>query len=272
MPARPQPADGPLVQLIGEVVGLLDLDEFRPGLLRALLRAVPAQWISLNDLAPDPAQTDVLVEPDFPPEAHALYARHAFENPLVEHYERTGDGRAYRFSDVCTPDQLHATALYREFYAPLGLEYQIAFTLPHPPGRLLAIALSRADEDFSDAERDLLNASRPYLIQIYRNAIDHTRLLTELETRKHDPRLPLEDPSLADALAARGITSRESEVLGWVATGRSNRAVAEQLGLSDRTVQKHVQRCFRKLDVRTRGEAVELAWSLLAEAKARSVR
>lgn len=33
------------------ILGLLDLDEFRPGLLRALLRALPADWISLNDLA-----------------------------------------------------------------------------------------------------------------------------------------------------------------------------------------------------------------------------
>ncbi len=269
MPTRPQPDAGPLVQLIGEVVGLLELGEFRRGLLDALLRAVPAQWISLNDLAPDPEQTVVLIEPEFPPEAHALYARHAFQNPLVERYRRTGDGRAYRFSDLGTSAELHATALYREFYAPLGLEYQIAFTLPQPPGRVLAIALSRAHEDFTDAERDLLDAARPFLIQSYRNALEHTRLLRELEARRHAPGLPLEDPALMDALARRGITAREAEVLGWVSTGRTDRAVAEQLRVSERTVHKHLQRCFQKLGVRTRADAVAFAWSHLGPAGAR---
>jgi DNA-binding CsgD family transcriptional regulator len=263
MPAPPHAIDGPLIELIGGVVGLLDLDEFLPGLLQALRSAVPCDWISLNDLAPDPAQTAVLIEPEFPPEAHALYALHAFENPLVERYQRTSDGRAYRFSDVVTPEQLHATALFREFYAPLGLEYQIAFTLPHPPRRLLAVALSRASDDFSDAARDLLDAARPFLIQAYRNAVEHTGLLKEIEMRQRNPRLPLDDPALVDALGARGVTTREAEVLAWLATGRSNRAVAELLGVSERTVQKHVERCFRKLKVQTRRDAVAFAWSLI---------
>jgi DNA-binding CsgD family transcriptional regulator len=261
---RPAPTGHqPLVDLIGEVVGLLELTEFRPGLLRALRSAVPCDWISLNDLGPEPDQTTVLIEPSFPPEAHALYARHAFENPLVARYQRTGDGRAYRFSDVATTQELHATALYREFYAPLGLEHQIAFTLPHAPGRLMALALSRAHQDFSDQERDLLDSARPFLIQTYRNAIEHSGLLEELRIRQRGWPLPLEEPALANALASRGVTAREAEVLSWVATGRSNRAVAELINVSERTVQKHVQRCFSKLGVHTRAEAVSLAWSQL---------
>jgi DNA-binding CsgD family transcriptional regulator len=253
-----------LVELIGEVVGLLELDEFRPGLLRALRRVVPCEWISLNDLGPEPGQTTVLIDPPFPPEAHALYARHAFENPLVARYQRTADGRAYRFSDVATAEELKATALYREFYGPLGLEHQIAFTLPHAPERLIALALSRAHLDFSDSERDLLDRARPFLIQTYRNAIEHSRLLEELQIRQRGWRLPLDDPRLAHALASRGLTAREAEVLSWVATGRSNRAVAAQINVSERTVQKHVQRCFSKLKVHTRTEAVALAWSHLS--------
>jgi DNA-binding CsgD family transcriptional regulator len=245
-------------------VGLLELAEFRPGLLQALRRAIPCEWISLNDLGPEPEQTTVLIDPSFPPEAHALYARHAYENPLVARYQRTGDGRAYRFSDVAATEQLHATALYQEFYAPLGLEHQIAFTLPHAPGRLMALALSRAHHDFSDDERDLLDSARPFLIQIYRNAIEHSRLLEELQIRQRGWRLPLDDPLLARALASRGLTAREGEVLSWVATGRSNRAVAAQINVSERTVQKHVQRCFSKLGVHTRTEAVAVAWSHLS--------
>jgi DNA-binding NarL/FixJ family response regulator len=47
-------------------------------------------------------------------------------------------------------------------------------------------------------------------------------------------------------------------VLAWLAPGRSNRAIAELLGLSERTVQKQLQICFTKLDVHTRADAVGL--------------
>jgi DNA-binding CsgD family transcriptional regulator len=38
------------------------------------------------------------------------------------------------------------------------------------------------------------------------------------------------------------------------------------IGVSERTVQKHLQRCFRKLGVHSRAEAVALAWSLTGDA------
>jgi DNA-binding CsgD family transcriptional regulator len=252
------------LSLLGEVVGLLDLEEFRSGLLRGVRGAVPVDWISLNDLSPDPAETVVLVEPGFPPEAHALYARYALENPLVTRYQATQDGRCYRFSDVTTEAELHATALYREFYEPIGLRHQLAFTLPGTPGRLLALALSRRESDFTDEERALLEQARPFLIQAYRNACEHTRLRAELAVRSHGRRLPLEDPALRAELSARGITPRESEILSWLSTGRTNRALADLLGLSERTVQKHLQHGFAKLGVHGRGEAVELLWSWAA--------
>lgn len=251
-----------LLELIGEVHGLLDLAAFRLGLLAALRRAVPADWISLNDVGSDPRATVVLIEPEFVSEAHELFARHAHQNPLLMRYGRTRDGRPYRFSDVTTQAALHTTALYREFYGPIGLRHQIAFTLPHEPERVLAVALSRKRQDFTDDERDLLVVAQPYLIQSYRNASEHTRLRVELDERKRGSLLPLADPGLAGALAARGITSREAEVLSWVATGRSDREVGLQTALSERTVQKHLQRCYRKLHVHTRAEAVARARTL----------
>src|ERR1700738_232342 len=163
-----------LLELIGDVQGLLSLDEFRRGLLSALSLAVPADWVSLNDIGPDPESTVVVIEPPFARQDHALFARLAHQNPLIERFAATGDGRAYRFSDVVSSEQLRSLDLYREFYGPLGLEHQVAFTLPHPPMRLLGVALSRREDDFSDQERDLLNQARPFLVQAYRNAVEHT--------------------------------------------------------------------------------------------------
>ncbi len=254
---------GALLELIGDVVGFVSIEDLRSGMLAALGRAVPANWISLNDLGPEPEDTAVLITPAFPASAHALFARLAHQNPLVARFQETGDGRAYRFSDVVTPEQLHSLELYREFYRPLGLEHQIAFTLPHPPTRLLAVALSRRERDFSDDERHLLNQARPFLIQAYRAANEHSEMRSELDRRHDATAAPDERHALVTALVARGLTPGEAEVLGWVALGRSNQAAAEELGISDRTVEKHLERAYRKLDVPSRSEAAALAWSLL---------
>ncbi len=242
-----------LLELIGGVAGLLDVDEFRAGLLAALLLAVPADWISLNDVGPDPARTVVLVEPPLEAHAHRVFAAHAHENPLLQRYQQTLDGRAYRFSDVTTPAALRRTALHREFYGPIGLEHQIAFVLEHGPDRVLAVALSRRYRDFTDAERALLDRARPFLIQAYRTAVEHTRLRALAELREAPVAIDL------GRLAAEGLTEREREVLGLVAWGRTNAEIAAVLGLSVRTVQKHLERVYRKLGVRSRSQAAAAA-------------
>jgi DNA-binding CsgD family transcriptional regulator len=254
-----------LLDLIGEVQGLLELDELRVGMLAALRRAVPSEWVSLNDVAADPEFTVVLIEPQFPPAAHALFARLAHENPLVVRHQQTHDGRAYRFSDVVTLRELHSLALYQEFYGPIGLEHQIAFTLPHGPTRLLAIALSRGGHDYTDAERDLLNVARPFLIQAYRNAIEHTRLRDQLKRSTQLAETAPSQPTLRSGLSAHGLTDREVEIISWITTGRSNQRIADALGISEGTVKKHLERAYRKLGVHTRSDAATLAWSLAAD-------
>ncbi|MEA2422947.1 MAG: hypothetical protein QOF55_2046 [Thermoleophilaceae bacterium] len=258
------PAPDTLLELVGEVSGTLDLQEFRTGLLEALGRAVPADWLSLNDIGPDPESVFVLIDPPFPREAHEVFARLAHENPLIARFVQTRDGRPYRFSDVVTRAELHALPLYREFYGPLGLEHQVAFTLPHAPSRLLGVALSRRDRDFSDEEVALLDRARPFLIQAYRHAIEHTNLRHDLRLARGSE-LPPADRALLEMLAIRGVTPREAEVLRWVAAGRSDADVATTLGISTRTVQKHLERSFRKLAVQTRADAARLVWTQVGQ-------
>lgn len=57
-------------------------------------------------------------------------------------------------------------------------------------------------------------------------------------------------------LAAPQLTEREQEVLKLLAGGLSNRAIAERLGISERTVKAHVSNLFDKHGVRNRTELV----------------
>jgi DNA-binding NarL/FixJ family response regulator len=242
--------DTALLGLVGEVMGLLDLEELRRGMLRAFLDAIPTTWVTLNEVGPGGVVS--LAEPHLDEVFHARFAENAGQNPLYQYWQRTQDGRAYRFSDVTTREQLEATRLYREVYEPLGIRHQMALTLPNEPDRVLAIVLNRGEPDFSDAERDFCNRARPFLIQAYRNAVAHAQAGQETPQ------------ALEDSLVAGGLTGREAQVLRLVALGGSNRDVGTRLGLSERTVQKHLERAFRKLGVATRSEAAARAWEMAA--------
>ena len=55
------------------------------------------------------------------------------------------------------------------------------------------------------------------------------------------------------------VTEREAEVLLWIARGKSNRDIADILGLSPRTVNKHLEQIYAKLGVENRTSAAALA-------------
>ncbi|HTJ56642.1 MAG TPA: response regulator transcription factor [Devosiaceae bacterium] len=60
------------------------------------------------------------------------------------------------------------------------------------------------------------------------------------------------------------LTLRESEVLLWIAQGKSNRDVGDILGLSPRTVNKHLEQIYTKLGVENRASAAIRATQALS--------
>jgi DNA-binding CsgD family transcriptional regulator len=243
-----------VLAVVGEIMGLLDLDELCQGMLVALREAVPAEWCALNELPADLPHTISLTDPPIPAESHVLFARYGAQNPIAAHFLRTRDGRAIRFSDLVTRRELHQLDVYREIYAPLQVEYQIALTLPSAAQRVLGIALSRCRRDFTATERDLLNLARPYLIQAYRNALAHTQL-----SRGAGRQI------LATDLETLGLTGRQAQVLRLVAMGSSDQDTADALGIGTRTVQKHLEHCYRRLGVENRSQAARAAWEVAAD-------
>ena len=61
------------------------------------------------------------------------------------------------------------------------------------------------------------------------------------------------------------LTARESEVLAWIAKGKSNRDIGEILGLSARTVNKHLEQIYVKLGVENRASAAVKAANILMQ-------
>ena len=65
--------------------------------------------------------------------------------------------------------------------------------------------------------------------------------------------LPVADGSPA-------LTVREIEVLRLIAAGRSNREISAILTVSIRTVERHIENLYRKIDARSRADATAYAF------------
>ena len=63
----------------------------------------------------------------------------------------------------------------------------------------------------------------------------------------------------AELSSELGLTTRESEVLSWLSKGKTNRDIAQILGLSPRTVDKHLEQIYAKLGVENRTAAAAIA-------------
>jgi DNA-binding response OmpR family regulator/DNA-binding CsgD family transcriptional regulator len=67
-------------------------------------------------------------------------------------------------------------------------------------------------------------------------------------------------------LAARhGLTDREADVLLWISRGKANREISEILGISPRTVNKHLEQVFEKMGIENRASAAAAAVRTLSQ-------
>ncbi|MDI1444329.1 response regulator transcription factor [Polyangium sp. 6x1] len=112
-----------------------------------------------------------------------------------------------------------------------------------------------------DTDNDLLNAvkagAKGYLLKDARREeiLDCIRRVHRGETC-----LPASlVQKLAESLSREALTSREVEVLEYLARGQSNKEISALLGIGETTVKSHLRSIFRKLDVLSRTEAIATA-------------
>ncbi len=155
-----------------------DLSGFRAGLPRLLRQLIDCGIASYNEIGPDPANVFVAADPVESlrvGDAREAFAVHAMQNPLAAHHARTGDGRVLRLSDFVSMRKLRALDLYDLVYRHIGVDHQLAFTVPSQ-GQVVGVTVSRDGRDFSAAEQALLEAVRPIVLNAHRNLHDRARL------------------------------------------------------------------------------------------------
>jgi DNA-binding CsgD family transcriptional regulator len=118
--------------------------------------------------------------------------------------------------------------------------------------RLGRAFLALGDRDGAELER---GAARKVFEQLGAAAD-----LAALDRTEEYEGTPARAPGSARAHAAHGLSRRELEVLRLLASGKTNKLIARELFLSERTVDRHVSNIFTKIDVPTRAAATAFAY------------
>jgi len=165
-------------------------------------------------------------------------------------------------SDWLSRRQWRASPLYQDCYRHLGLDDQIAVPSVDRGTTFDGISLGRAGRNYCDEERDVLSVVMPHVRAALRRAeaapgeIPALRVAPTLEATQ------VGGGRSADQFAGEGgLTAREAEVLSLVARGLTDQQAAHRLGLSVRTVGKHLEHVYAKLGVTDRQAAVHAARS-----------
>jgi DNA-binding CsgD family transcriptional regulator len=164
-----------------------------------------------------------------------------------------GEAESGRLDGTSDPEQWAAAS---DAFGAIPMAYQRAYAL----WRLAEALLLRKSVNRSAAAGPLREA---HAITVdleaapLREEIERLALRGRLDLGVEPPK-----PRVTDALAAFGLTTREREVLDLLASGRSNRQIADELFITSRTAGHHVSTILAKLGVRGRTEAAATAHRL----------
>ncbi|HSJ70086.1 MAG TPA: LuxR C-terminal-related transcriptional regulator, partial [Acidimicrobiia bacterium] len=157
-------------------------------------------------------------------EAHLAWASHA-------------EGRVALAEQRITQAVVHLRTA-KGLWQDLALPYELA----HSRVDLGRALRARGDEEGADLECE---AARLVFVEL--GATPDVRMIDDLVHR-------------ARSAWPSGLTDREVEVLRMLASGATNRSIAADLVLSERTVDRHVSNIFTKIDVSSRSAAT--AWAI----------
>jgi DNA-binding CsgD family transcriptional regulator len=165
-------------------------------------------------------------------EITAVTQRNMRRHPLIQHYVSTDDRRPLAVTDFTTLRQWRSSAVGSDIHSIVQFYDHLAIPLASPAGAMRAFALGRTDGAFKPQERRFVEALHPLLVSMDR------------KSRRHQRQIP-------------GIlTTREWQVIGLAENGLTSRLIARKLGISPRTVEKHLENAYRKLHADNRIDAV----------------
>lgn len=161
-------------------------------------------------------------------EQAAVLAAHADDPLLAAAWQ--GPGTAIRRSDLHSDHEFRRLPVFPALFAPLRAKRQLIMAVRPDEQRRIVVLFNRASPDFTEHDVAVAEAVRPRI----------GRALARFGGP--GPR--------------RGkVSPREADVLDLLCCGLTDRQIATRLGISPRTVDKHLEHAYVKLGVRCRVQA-----------------
>lgn len=210
-----------------------------------------------------PVQVDVAGVPpltrEFLEGASEIAARH----PGIRRMVQVGTASAVRLSDVTRLRSLWGTELFRRMHGHVeDARFPISAALYVSRSSMIFIGLHRRHRDFSDDEvAELAQMQAPLEAAMhYRTAIDAA--VARLQGQTYGPSGEQDGDDRSSPVTALcqtyRPTQRQAEVLTLAGQGLTNGAIGRRLGITERTVRKHLGAVYEQAG--TRGRAAATAW------------
>jgi DNA-binding NarL/FixJ family response regulator len=183
---------------------------------------------------------DYLTKPIRPPEVLARIAAHVRSARLTTRAQQAVDATGHAMLSVDTRGHVR-------WPSPSAADWLNGYLTED--GCLPPAAMAWMTQAGGDSLPVLVQGKHLNMIRLASDGQDTTLLVH----RRHSASEPA---ALAKTF---NLTLREAEVLHWLAAGKTTKDIADILGMSPRTVDKHLQHIFEKLGVETRTSAVAMA-------------
>ncbi|MET0071225.1 MAG: response regulator [Candidatus Thiodiazotropha sp.] len=188
---------------------------------------------------------DYITKPIKPEELLARINAHVTSASMIENARAALDvAKQFVLAINAAGEILWSTPETRELLAGSGIDTD-------PDSELVAALKTWIGREAFDNDLIVQTRNDPLTIRYFKAATSDEHLLRIVG---HDL---LMDATVLEA--ALPVTKREAEVLLWVAHGKTNREIGEILSLSPRTVNKHLEQIYPKIQVDNRSGATSIA-------------
>lgn len=279
---------------IQQLYTLQDLDTFGMNALSIASRLVSSDFPVFHTTNMRTHQIVDTVLPGFPcltAEMQNIKSRYLVEHPLFKHMSQALNG-VCKISDFVTQSQLHSLeGIYQQFLRPLETEDQMTIFManPQPSSRdkfgkadliLFGFAFSRAQCNFTERDRSILNLLRPHLSQAYNNAQQYQQIKQDRDrvqqSLNHLGTIVLDGEGRVQSIAPQAIIWLETYFVKptsyvqlpdhlWSWVKYQVNCLTQNLDLPEACLPLRIQKNGRELTIRLVVESPGLRYLLLLE-------